>query len=114
MLQSLKIKSPIKNFHNGLEAISYLKELENGPPYPGKRLIFLDLNMPVMDGFEFLEEYCTLKKLNTANDHMIVLSSTVLRSDRLMAIDFSILKGYYEKPLRLETLKVILDGFQSN
>lgn len=108
MFQSLEIQIPIKNCYNGQEAFSYLKEMSNHLFSSRKRLIILDLNMPVMDGFEFLERYCGLDKYCTAKDHLIVLSSTVLKSDRLIAIDFSILKGYYEKPLKLTTLEDIL------
>lgn len=114
MLQSLKIQIPIKNCYNGLEAISYLKEINNRPFPSRKRLIFLDLNMPVMDGFEFLENYCALNNHGKANDHLIVLSSTVLRSDRLIAVDFSVMQGFYAKPLKLETLKIILNELESS
>lgn len=112
MLQSLKIEVPIMNCYNGYEAISYIKEMGNYSCSSKIRLIFLDLNMPVMNGFEFLESYHGLDNHCIANDYLIILSSTILKSDRLIAMHHSALKGFYEKPLKLETLKGILRGIK--
>ncbi|WP_435625002.1 response regulator [Flagellimonas sp.] len=49
----------ISTFHNGKMAIEYLKEgIPNNLPIP--EVIFLDINMPIMDGWEFLEEFLKL------------------------------------------------------
>jgi CheY-like chemotaxis protein len=103
----------IKVFFNGLEALCFLKDRIPDPMRNSKTLIFLDLNMPVMNGFEFLEKYRDLDKVITGNDHLVVLSSTIQSCDKLIAIDFSDLRGIFEKPLTKETLERIFESIDS-
>lgn len=49
----------VKVFGNGLDAINFLKQ-NYGNPELLPEIIFLDLSMPVMDGWQFLEEYIKL------------------------------------------------------
>ena len=59
MLASLDVCDDIKTFANGKLAIDHIKKsLEEGKPLP--EVIFLDINMPIMDGWQFLEEFITL------------------------------------------------------
>jgi CheY-like chemotaxis protein len=77
LLTNMQITEDIKAVRNGKEAIDYLKEacLEN--PKPGfvcPDLIFLDIKMPVMDGFTFLEKY---KEAGLdSGDHVIIMMLT--------------------------------------
>ncbi|MBI3232515.1 MAG: response regulator, partial [Bacteroidetes bacterium] len=50
----------VKIFRNGLEAINFLNENSNAP-HLLPEVILLDLSMPIMDGWQFLEEYIVLK-----------------------------------------------------
>lgn len=108
MFKLLRNETPINYFFDGLQAITYLGKRGPEQLNLGKFLIFLDLNMPVMNGFEFLEKHGQLDRSHRANDHVVVLSSTVSKSEKLAAIDFRQLKGYFEKPLQLEALKSII------
>ena len=59
MLNSLDLSDTIKTYANGKEAIDDIREmLNNGENIP--EVIFLDINMPIMDGWQFLEEFITL------------------------------------------------------
>ncbi|MEX0287558.1 MAG: two-component system response regulator [Flavobacteriaceae bacterium] len=59
MLHSIDVCDDIRTFENGKEAIDHIKQLlENDQPIP--EVIFLDINMPIMDGWQFLEEFITL------------------------------------------------------
>lgn len=74
-------------------------------------LIFLDINMPEMDGWEFLEHY---EKLDPGlqNGHIIMMLSTSLNvDDQLRADSNNIVKGFNSKPLTNTMLFEILEKF---
>ena len=96
VIEKLDIAYEIKVLKNGLEAINYLKTLLEVDRFPD--LIFLDLNMPVVNGFEFLKQYNALKKTGNKEIKIVVLTSS--SSD----VDYSTAKSlgcsaYLEKPL---------------
>jgi len=60
MLNSFDLADEIKTYVNGKEAIDEISEmLEQNIPIP--EVIFLDINMPIMDGWQFLEKFLSLK-----------------------------------------------------
>jgi len=59
-LESIKLPMDIMVFSDGEKAINFmLDNLDNEPEYPD--VIFLDIDMPVMDGFQFMEEFIKIK-----------------------------------------------------
>ena len=92
-------------YENGKEAYEGLKSrwLE-GTPLPN--LIFLDLNMPIWDGWNFLKEF---KKLNIRSKPRIyILTSSTSRSDREKANSFGLDGHYLIKPIDLNQMKEII------
>ena len=59
MLRSIDVCNDIRTFENGKEAIDHIKQLL-AEDLPVPEVIFLDINMPIMDGWQFLEEFITL------------------------------------------------------
>lgn len=91
-LKELKILNPIVVCENGLEALHYLDDLNN--PLP--KIILLDLNMPKMNGIEFLghrKERADLKLIPT-----VVLTTSKEEQDKVESFNLGV-AGYMIKPV---------------
>lgn len=94
---------------NGLEALSFiysstLKEIpEGGIPL----IIFLDLNMPVMDGFTFLESLDYIKHPFFIAVPIVVLTNSIYNNDMERAKDF-VIYDFITKPLTIEKVTEII------
>jgi CheY-like chemotaxis protein len=92
---------------NGQEAIDQLLSIKQSS---GKlpRFIFLDIAMPVMDGWRFLDEYHRLNLHNGSHSEIIMISSSRFRHDIDRALGNAMVKEYIKKPLSMELVKRIL------
>lgn len=91
--------------HNGQLAIDYIKELTaNNLALP--HLVLIDINMPILNGWEFIEAYEALN-LDVDND-MYMLSSSVYENDIEKAKSYKSVKGFISKPLSIDRLKELL------
>ncbi|TAE08322.1 MAG: response regulator [Bacteroidetes bacterium] len=93
--------------NNGQEALDFLQEMgsQNSENLP--ELIFLDINMPVMNGWEFLQKFGSVQQLFTHTPDIYILSSTVDPEDFKRAQQFAIVKSFISKPLVKEHLEEI-------
>lgn len=71
-----------------------------------KILIFLDINMPVMNGWDFLNAY--IKTFEDRNDRIIMLSSSIDYQDRQKAKQQACVEGFIEKPLTPDKINNLL------
>jgi len=92
---------------NGQLAIDYLKELiDTHQLLP--HLILIDINMPILNGWEFLEAY---EKLGIETEiDMYMLSSSVYENDIEKAKTYKTVKGFISKPLSIERLIELFEG----
>ena len=104
LITILNLTDDIHTFFNGKQALEGLLSLNNTSE-PGKKvLIFLDLNMPLVSGWEFLEEFEKVKhKLHiVCNIH--VISASLNPVDKEKAEQNPNVISYISKPLSKETL----------
>ncbi len=101
---------------NGKLAIDKLKSLFQDNPEKIPDYILLDINMPVMNGWEFLEEY-KLSNLDPEKKITIyILSSSVFSNDIDKAKTYESVANFISKPLNLESIKEVfsLMNFQNH
>jgi len=79
------------------EALEYLKAHSCGWP----EIIFLDINMPVMNGWQFLEAYSELE----GQAHLFMLTSSIDPKDMTRSQQYPVVKGFISKPLTIEILR---------
>jgi CheY-like chemotaxis protein len=96
-------------YSNGEEAINFLRtnSFDNGT-LPD--VIFLDVNMPIMNGWEFLDAYTSIKPNLTKPVTIYVVSSSVDEIDVSKSRQYDTVKGYIVKPVLREKFRQILSS----
>ncbi len=111
IINEMKIVDRIDVAVNGIEALAYLQKENCIPP----DIIFLDLNMPKMNGWEFLEKYKHLSKAQKAKALIIILTTSSNPDHIKRAKEIQDVTGFETKPLTKEMLTVLLrQHFQDN
>jgi len=97
----------IKIFSNGKEAIDFLQSVQNQTENIPE-IILLDLNMPILDGWGFLEEYIMLKPSLGKDISIYVVTSSIDPSDIEKANAISEVTDYIIKPVTQDKLVNLL------
>lgn len=90
--KEIHMSNPIAHKENGEEALEYLRD----PGQPKPCIILLDLNMPVMNGFEFLSQVKQDEQLKRFP--VIVLTTSEEQQDKLNSFNLGV-AGYMAKPV---------------
>ncbi|HEY0045521.1 MAG TPA: response regulator [Flavobacterium sp.] len=99
LLDRKQIKANLHFFENGMDALAGLRNKVNSSE-PTPDLILLDINMPVLDGWQFLEEYQQMKGQLDHEPAIYLISSSDSVVDTEKAQAFShIVKDYLLKPM---------------
>jgi CheY-like chemotaxis protein len=94
-------------FSDGEKAIEFFQDLSHSPEeLPG--VIFLDINMPVMDGWDFIEEYALLKAKLPRKITVYMVSSSINPIDLERAKNINEISDYLVKPITKDNLISIL------
>ena len=100
-----EIDSRVEVANNGAEGINKLLALnESIQASNALVLVFLDLNMPIMDGWDFLEAFKELKPKLNFNINLFIVSSSINPDDRARAKNYSQVLDYFPKHLSVATL----------
>ncbi|RDV14574.1 response regulator [Pontibacter diazotrophicus] len=106
ILQKAGVGKDIITANNGQQALEILQAFAaEGKKLP--ELIFLDIKMPLMDGFQFLEIATKSAELDLSRTKIFVCSSSFLSKDKDRAKQYPV-AGFITKPLTLEILRDIL------
>lgn len=84
---------------HGRQALSILKELAESDGVTEALLILVDINMPIMGGFEFLDEFSAVRGESPflKNSRVVVISSSGMEQDRARALKHEFVLGYLPK-----------------
>jgi CheY-like chemotaxis protein len=91
-LKEIHVTNPVVNLENGQEALNYLRDPDSAKPC----IILLDLNMPIMNGIEFLQVAKHDAKLKRIPG--VVLTTSEEQQDKVNSFDLGV-AGYMAKPV---------------
>lgn len=112
IIESSGICKYIFTHTGGKSAIEFLKNAEKiagaGNTAMMPEVIFLDIDMPLMDGFQFLDEFENLTEATKKFCRIVMLTSSINSRDVKKSKKYDNVKEYINKPLTKESLKSML------
>jgi CheY-like chemotaxis protein len=94
---------------NGKFAIDQLADIQKRDPSKMPDYILLDINMPIMNGWEFLEEFKRLNIDPLGKSKIYIISSSVFSNDINKAKSYPLVKDFISKPLNVEKIKELFE-----
>ncbi|MDB4901843.1 MAG: response regulator [Mucilaginibacter sp.] len=107
LIKKLKKESEIITCLNGKNAIDKLIEIKKQDVNLLPDYIFLDLSMPIVDGWEFLKLYSDLNIDPYGKCKIYILTYSLFKNDIIKSASYDIINDYIIKPLDLEKLKKV-------
>jgi CheY-like chemotaxis protein len=104
ILQTSSFPLKICTYLNAHDALNYLDKLidKNENQFP--EVVFLDINMPHMDGWQFLEQFNKYPSHILKRSSVIILSASIDDDDIEKSKEYKIVLNYISKPLTLDKL----------
>jgi len=113
VITKASFSNEIATAKNGEEALKYFNTLKqtnsNSNLIKHPQLIFLDLNMPVMGGWEFLDSFATADYSDYNDTKVIILSSTIDPEDLEKSKKYPMVIDFLSKPISKEMLEYLKD-----
>lgn len=97
VLKKLNLHIEPKFFLNANDGLAYLSKIDN--PKTHLEIIFVDINMPVMDGWDFVSEYTNTFYKPERKQFIIMFSSSIAQDDINKAAGYEVVFDLVEKPL---------------
>ncbi|MFN8393593.1 MAG: response regulator [Bacteroidia bacterium] len=110
LLTSRGLTDSVSVAENGREALEYLSKAGNGEAQVPD-LILLDINMPVMNGFEFIEQYERLPEHWKSKILVVMLTTSLHPDDMNRAKQHPVIAEYFYKPLMETKLSELVERY---
>ena len=107
LFEELGCAEQIEVAYDGAQALAYLTTEVNGR-FPQPDLICLDINMPIMNGWEFIDEYEKLPAAQRASVVLMMLTTSLNPDDSSQALTRPSIAEYLTKPLTRAQLESLL------
>ncbi|MCK7559259.1 response regulator [Chitinophaga sedimenti] len=114
IIKKAQIDVHVEVVTNGEEALEYLTGTGKFADSPRKLqpgIVFLDINMPAMNGWEFLEEYNKLPEAQKAQIVIAMLTTSLNPDDERKANGIEDIRGFLNKPLTVDKLLDVIERF---
>ncbi|QGY42303.1 response regulator [Maribellus comscasis] len=105
ILERKNLSDYLLHFENAKDGLKYLKGIKNKEKLPD--YILLDLYMPEMDGFKFLEYFERISKLKDSIE-IYVCTSSRKKDDRNRVMKYPFVSAYLEKPLPSDFIELLI------
>lgn len=100
----------VKVFQQAAQALEHIQASSTDQ---STTVVFVDIQMPVMNGFEFVENFENLPGELKKNYHMYMLSSSINENDIARVKGYPSVKHFLNKPLTNDTIKAVLEEYNS-
>jgi CheY-like chemotaxis protein len=113
IIKATQLVDAVQVFGNGKEAIDYLNA-HAGDTDLLPEIIFFDLNMPILDGWGFAEEFMHLEQKLKKKIKLFIITSSIAVHDIERSKNFSSVSEYMVKPVHKEKFTHIIENFSQD